>query len=1295
MPKRTDIKTILVIGSGPIVIGQACEFDYSGTQACKVLREDGYRVILINSNPATIMTDSETADEVYIEAINTETIEKILIKENIDAILPTVGGQTALNVSLSLKENGILDKYNVSLIGADEEAIRKAENRELFEAAMHELGYKTTPAYHVKNMREARHALSHLDLPLVIRPSFTLGGSGGAIATTKEDYLELVANGLRLSRISEVVVEQSIIGWKEFELEVMKDHADNTVIICSIENIDPIGIHTGDSMTVAPQQTLSDREYQTLRNMTIRIIQKIGVATGGANVQFAINSHTGEIIVIEMNPRVSRSSALASKATGFPIAKIAAKLAVGYTLDEIENDITRSTPACFEPSIDYVVVKLPRFAFEKFARAVPYLGVQMKSVGEAMAIGRTFTEAFQKAIRSLEVDLAGFDGDLFSYQNINDFTEPQLHAYIQKHTHQIPKIKHQIRNFYHKRLCCIKDLFYLGVSEAEITETSLIDPWFIHQFATLFSIEQRCRKYSLNDLLEKSLTHPYSIPNTINIDELLPSPHNDSSPTISSLPISSSPASSLANDLPKSPSILQQIKQSDPTKPIFSIIKEESFLKTLKKHGFSDLQLAYLFRTSETTVRHIRYQLGIRPVFKIVDTCAGEFEARTPYYYSSYDEEDELQYRLHPTDHTHHHSSNPNDHDNSNISTLASNSNNHDNSSISTLASNPNDHDNSSISTPASNFNDHDNSSISSNSKHIDTSRTIEAGIETGNNDSKDKKLLPQQNLNPNQSPLSHKKRKRIVIIGGGPNRIGQGIEFDYMCVQASLELRKLGYDPVMINSNPETVSTDYDVSSFLFFDPLTAEDVLEIIAAVGAIGVIVHFGGQTSLNLSAALNDTQIPILGTQHHSIVMSEDRKAFSKILKKINALQPPNDAVFTYKEVLAAAQKIGYPVLIRPSFVLGGRAMKIAHNEPELKEFFNLAKNAAPPLSILIDKYLENARELDIDLLSDGNNTVICGILEHVEAAGIHSGDSACFIPPKSISKTLIAKMIVQAKALAVELKIVGLMNIQFALYQDNIYFLEANPRGSRTIPFVSKATGIPWVRIAVQIIMGRPISEQELALDFNPETMDYVAVKEAILPFNKFPDEDPLLGPEMKSTGEVMGIGENLYEAFYKTQLSTQSPLPPPPCGILISVHKKTPELIEACQTLTELGYSLYATIGTQKFINHHNLPATLVHKLTTHHHAITENDIVARIINGQIKLVFNTPSGTEAEISDAYIRLVAQKYGIGVFTTLDAIYCVTKALKEFYARGRDFSIYSVRTIAKRHLNSRKKILSQP
>ncbi len=1161
MPRRTDIKTILVIGSGPIVIGQACEFDYSGTQACKVLRAEGYRVILLNSNPATIMTDQETADEVYIEPIDVPTVRKILSLEQVDALLPTVGGQTSLNTALALQETGVLDEYGVKLIGADENAIRTAENRECFETAMHELGYQTTPARHVRNLNDAHEALASLGLPLVIRPSFTMGGSGGATVVTEADYISCVENALHLSRIHEVVVEKSIVGWKEFELEVMKDNVGNAVIVCSIENLDPIGIHTGDSITVAPQQTLSDRQYQTLRNMSIQIINKIGVDTGGANVQFAVNPDTDEVLVIEMNPRVSRSSALASKATGFPIAKIAAKLAVGYTLDEIENDITRSTPACFEPSIDYVVVKIPRFAFEKFTTASPYLGIQMKSVGETMALGRSFQEAFQKAIRALELTAPGFDGHYFAYHKLHALSPAELKARIAAKQGERHELKNELKKLHYNRIAYIKDLFYLGATPAEVSQASMIDPWFIHQLAELFNIEQTYWKQDLTHLL--------------------------SAEAVTAIPSTFAP-------------------QDIPTR------HSPHFLRTLKACGFSDIQLGYIFNCSESEVRAIREKLQIRPNYKVVDTCAGEFAAETPYYYSSYDDEDELSERL---------------------------------------------------------------------------------------------------------AVKSETAAKRIVILGGGPNRIGQGIEFDYMCVQASLELRKLGYAPVMLNSNPETVSTDYDVSAMLFFEPLTVEDTLAVLHAVKAMGVIVHFGGQTSLNLSADLAAAGIKLLGTQQENIFISEDRKSFRAILDELKALQPESEAVFSYEETLAAARRIGFPVLIRPSFVLGGRAMKVAYNETELKVFFAEARaTSLLPVSILVDKYLKAALEVDVDLIADGENAVICGVLEHIEEAGIHSGDSACFLPPQNISPPLLKKITLQAKQLAKQLKIIGLMNIQFAIHQNNVYFLEANPRGSRTIPFVSKATGVPWVKLAVRVMMGAPLSAEQFQHDFKPETLDYVALKEAVLPFNKFPNEDPLLGPEMKSTGEVMGVGETLAEAFYKTQAAIHQPLPivqravrhavPPTtataassqaafpyvnvhasCGILISLSEKPREIIPYCRILCELGYTLYATPGTAAFLKKHDLPSRIVQKLDKQTKQPGDNELVAKIIDGTIKLVFNTPAGRQAEISDAYIRLVAQRYGIGVFTTLKAMYCATEAIK-VYTKNPNFKAYSIHSLAnKRRKNS--------
>ncbi len=1097
MPLNKSIKNILVIGSGPIVIGQACEFDYSGTQACKALREEGYKVVLINSNPATIMTDKETADEVYLEPITPSVIKKIIRQEKIDAVLPTIGGQTSLNVAIEIAESGFFEENQVKLIGANVEAIRKAENRKLFNAAMRELNYRMARSSIVQDKEKALTLLKDLNFPVVVRTSFTLGGAGGAIAYNIEEYKAILENAFAMSHHQEIQVEESLVGWKEFEFEVMKDEADNVVIICSIENLNPMGIHTGDSITVAPQQTLSDSEYQNLRNMTIAIIRKIGVATGGANVQFAVNPETKEVLVIEMNPRVSRSSALASKATGFPIAKIAAKLAVGLRLDEIPNDITRNTPACFEPTLDYVVTKIPKFSFEKFTSFTPNLGVQMKSVGETMAIGRTFKESFQKAIRGLDVDKVGFDGMIFSYKKIANLTSRQIKKYAQDRETELQEAKKKIIANDYQQIYYIKDLFFSAHSIDEIHALTKIDHWFLYQLKEIFEQERKYWGKSLDKV-----------------------------------------------------SAYEGLK--------------------LKQSGFSNAQLSFIFGKSEDEVNLYLDEKGIAPVYKMVDTCAGEFPAYTPYYYSTYDEENEFE--------------------------------------------------------------------------------------------------------------LKDPKKSRVIIIGGGPNRIGQGIEFDYMCVKAALKLRKMGIEVIIVNSNPETVSTDYDISNYLFFEPITREDVLNILKQTNPLGVIVHLGGQTPLNLIADFpkNSPPLPILGTGIASINVCEDREAFRRVLHELNFKQPESETATHLKKALSSARKIGYPVLVRPSFVLGGRGMKIVYDDESFTQIFNQAKTLAisKEKSVLIDKFLENAMELDVDLIADGKNVIICGILEHVERVGVHSGDSACIFPPQNISEKTLKKIIHQSKKIALKLNIIGLMNIQFAVKNEEIYFIEANPRGSRTVPFISKAANVSWVDLATKVMLGHKLSAEEKKKCFSKNQQKYVAVKEAVFPFDKFVEEDIILGPEMKSTGEVMGMGKNLAEAFYKSQIAAGNVLPKKG-GVLISTYSKDAEiLIPACRKLLSMGFTIYATKGTAKFLTNYNVVNQRIHKLGEGQRP----NIKDEIINGRIHLIFNTPVGKEAELSDVYIRLLAKQYKICVFTALESISICVEAMDAYFRQKQEFSVYSLNSI---------------
>lgn len=1108
MPRRKDINSILIIGSGPIRIGQACEFDYSGSQACKILKKDGFRVVLINSNLATIMTDPEMADAIYLEPITCESIEKILKKEKIDALLPTIGGQTSLNMAIELEKAGVLKKYNIELIGADIAAIKKAEDRKIFQKAMEELGYKMASSHHVDSLEKAHAIAKTMSFPIVIRPSFTLGGTGGAIAHNKEAFEKLVEHGLSSSMSNEVVLEQSFLGWGEYELEVMKDVADNVVIICSIENLDPMGVHTGDSITVAPQQTLSDREYQNLRNMSIAIIKKIGVATGGANIQFAIHPDTREVVVIEMNPRVSRSSALASKATGFPIAKIAAQLAVGYHLDEIKNDITKSTPAYFEPTIDYVVVKMPRFAFEKFNQSAPHLGIQMQSVGETMALGRTFCQALQKAIRGLEIGKIGFDGEIFPYKQLAALDKNQLEDFIESKNHLKEEVEKKVRENHYMRIFFIKDLFYFGYSVDDVNRLSSIDPWFLQNLYHLFEVERHYFGKSIKDL------------DKVNLLELKREGFSDRQ--------------------------IQAILCDPPT-------AQPTTQTTSKKN--------------ESAITMLRQQLAVRPSFKIVDTCAGEFQAQTPYFYSSYDEEDELEDFL---------------------------------------------------------------------------------------------KLLRQK-----------ENKGLVVILGSGPNRIGQGIEFDYMCVKACLALRALGYFTVMINCNPETVSTDYDISDLLFFEPLSEEETLEILKRLDPLGIMIHFGGQTPLNLAKTLSEHGFNILGTDSKSIFAAEDREVFKDIIEQLNYKQPPSQIVFNYEQGTQALKQLGLPLVVRPSFVLGGRAMEIVFDELEFRSFFEEAKRIADGNAILIDSYLQDAIELDIDLISDGKRAIIAGILEHIEQAGVHSGDSACLLPSQNIPQKVIDKIIVQAKSIALKMNIRGFLNLQIAVKQDEIYFLEANPRGSRTIPFLCKAMVKDWVSVAVRVMLGHDLTEDDLLYDYEKQKFHLQFIKEAFLPFDKFPNEDSILGPEMKSTGEVIGVGKNAAEAFYKAQLGVDAKLPSPKeGGILLTIDKKKEEIIPISQDLCKAGYRIYATQGTYNFLQRAGISSTLVKKLGEE-----GRTLIDEIVEGNIKLVFNTPTSRQALQNDTYIRKVARQYRISIITTLPAMRICTKALLE--KNIRDFDVYSI------------------
>ena len=1064
MPRRDDIKKILIIGSGPIVIGQACEFDYSGTQACKALREDGYEVVLVNSNPATIMTDPETAHRTYIEPITWQYIQKVIEIEKPDALLPTLGGQTGLNAAMDLARRGILDQLGVELIGAREEVIAKAESRDQFKEAMMKIGLDCPRSSVVHNMEEANVAMKEIGLPIIIRASYTLGGTGGGVAYNREEFDEKVRSGLALSPVNEVLLEESILGWKEYEMEVMRDQADNVVIICAIENFDPMGIHTGDSITVAPAQTLTDKEYQRMRDATIACIREIGVETGGSNVQFAINPDTGRMTIIEMNPRVSRSSALASKATGFPIAKIAAKLAVGYRLDEIRNDITRQTLACFEPTIDYVVTKIPRWTFEKFPDADPVLTVQMKSVGETMAIGRTFKESLQKALRGLEIGHFGLGGgnkDLWgtAKQPSKDIIQSKL------------SVPNEDRIFY------IRYAFKLGMTTEQIHELSDIDPWFLNHIRQLVDFEGEIRQLSrLEDV-------------------------------------------------------------------------DSAFMKKIKQAGYSDKQLAFWLDSTEMDVRHYRKQLGVEATFKQVDTCAAEFEAFTPYFYSTYEDEDE---------------------------------------------------------TP-------------------------------GNPDHK----------------------RRIMILGGGPNRIGQGIEFDYCCCQASFALQELGIESIMVNSNPETVSTDYDTSDHLFFEPLTTEDVLNICDRMKPDGVIVQFGGQTPLNLARGLEAAGVNIIGTSPDMIDAAEDRERFQAILEKLKLHQPPNGIATDTESARAVAKKISYPILVRPSYVLGGRAMEICYDEESLVRYMNEAVNASPDHPVLVDQFLEDAIEVDVDAISDGITTLVGGVMEHIEEAGVHSGDSACVLPPHSLPDSVIDEIKRATHALARELKVKGLMNLQFAVKQTDgeytVYILEVNPRASRTSPFVSKATGLSLPRVAAKVMAGVSLIEQGVTRAPTPK---HTSVKESVFPFSRFLGVDIILGPEMRSTGEVMGISEGFAMAFAKSQLAASTSLPSEGTVFISMADVYKDMIIEPARRLIELGFKIVSTSGTARVLKDAGLEVSTVKKLKE-----GRPNLLDMMANQEVQFIFNTPSGKGSRTDEGKIRSASVSYGVTCVTTIPGCLAVVKALE--------------------------------
>jgi carbamoyl-phosphate synthase large subunit len=1073
MPKRTDLKSILIIGAGPIIIGQACEFDYSGAQACKALKAEGYRTILVNSNPATIMTDPETADVTYIEPITWQVVEKIIEKERPDAVLPTMGGQTALNCALDLDKHGVLKKYNVELIGANAHAIEKAEDRQKFKVAMTAIGLESAKSGVAHTLEEAWEVQKQIAIeigtsgfPAVIRPSFTLGGSGGGIAYNAEEFETICRRGLEASPTSELLIEESLLGWKEFEMEVVRDCADNCIIVCSIENLDPMGVHTGDSITVAPAQTLTDKEYQIMRNASIAVLREIGVDTGGSNVQFAVNPENGRMIVIEMNPRVSRSSALASKATGFPIAKVAARLAVGYTLDELKNEITGgATPASFEPTIDYVVTKVPRFAFEKFPTADARLTTQMKSVGEVMAIGRTFQESFQKALRGLEV---GVDG-------------------LNQKTTDREKIQIELGEPGPERIWYVGDAFAQGFSLDEVHQLTKIDPWFLAQIKEIVDIELALEQRTLADL---------------DVETLL----------------------------------------------------------QLKRRGFSDRRLAFLLDTVEAEVRKLRHQYNVRPVYKRVDTCAAEFATNTAYLYSTYEQECESA----PTD------------------------------------------------------------------------------------------------------------RKKIMVLGGGPNRIGQGIEFDYCCVHAALALREDGYETIMVNCNPETVSTDYDTSDRLYFEPLTLEDVLEIVHKEKPVGIIVQYGGQTPLKLARALEANGAPIIGTSPESIDVAEDRERFQKLLNKLNLRQPPNRTARTESEALNHAQEIGYPLVVRPSYVLGGRAMEIVHEQNDLERYMREAVKVSNDSPVLLDRFLNNAIEIDVDCLCDGQEVFIGGVMEHIEQAGVHSGDSACCLPPYSLSPEMTEEIKRQTALMARALNVKGLMNVQFAVQNGDVYVLEVNPRASRTVPFVSKATGLQLAKIAARAMAGQTLASQGITKEVVPH---YFSVKEAVFPFVKFPGVDTILGPEMKSTGEVMGVGETFGEAFVKSQMAASVNLPESGTVFISVKNADKPKAVQVASGLHALGFKVVATRGTAAAIKEAGIPVILVNKV-----AEGRPHIVDMLKNGEVSLVINTVEERRNAITDSRaIRTQALAARVTYYTTIAGALAAVEGM-QYLREGLGIKVYSLQDL---------------
>jgi carbamoyl-phosphate synthase large subunit len=1092
MPKRTDIHRILIIGAGPIIISQACEFDYSGTQACKALREEGYEVALINSNPATIMTDPEMAHRTYIEPITPEMVNRIIERERPDAILPTLGGQTGLNTAVKVAQMGVLEKFGVEMIGASVESIQKAEDRDRFRNSMTRIGLRIPKSGIATTLDQCRKIAEEIGFPIIIRPSFTLGGTGGGIAYNIEELKHLAKAGLDASLIGQIMLEESVLGWKEYELEVMRDRNDNVVIVCSIENMDPMGIHTGDSITVAPAQTLTDKEYQRMRDASIAIMREIGVDTGGSNVQFAVDPRTGEMVVVEMNPRVSRSSALASKATGFPIAKIAAKLAVGYTLDEIPNDITGETLASFEPTLDYCVIKIPRWTFEKFPETQDYLTTSMKSVGETMAIGRTFKEALQKGLRSLETGRYGLGAD---GKDSAVYLEPHSDSNLEKEI--LNKIERKLATPNSARIFFLRLALKKGFSISSISELTGIDPWFLHQIRQIVELEN-------------------------------------------------------------------QILSAYPSLQEFNTNPNPDLIQKAKSWGFSDIQLAHLIGTDENTIREMRKSQEILPVYKLVDTCAAEFHAVTPYYYSTYESENEAR----------------------------------------------------------------------------------------------------------------RSSRKKVMILGGGPNRIGQGIEFDYCCVHASFALKEEGIESIMVNSNPETVSTDYDTSDKLYFEPLTREDVLSIVEMEQPIGIIVQFGGQTPLNLSVPLHKAGVPILGTHPDNINRAEDRRLFQLLLKKLSLSQPANGTAMSVEEGIIVAETIGYPVIVRPSYVLGGRAMKIVYDRKDLENYTRKAILESAGHPVLIDKFLEDAVEVDVDAISDGKRTIIGGIMEHIEEAGIHSGDSACVLPPYTLTPRIQTEIINATKAMAAELQVTGLMNVQYAIKDDHLFVLEVNPRASRTIPFVSKATGIPLAKLATKIMLGKTLDDLGLTREVVPE---HISVKEAVLPFDRFPDVDTLLGPEMKSTGEVMGIDSNFGSAYAKAQLGAGQILPISG-NIFISVKDRDKALVTpVAKRFADLGFKILATSGTSTFLTERGIENRITSKISTGRpHALDA------IKNGEIQLLINTGEGEDTRKDGYLIRRAALKYRIPYATTIAGALAMCKGIEMLKK-----SAFSVKTLQEFNLETGK------